>query len=162
MKLNLKKPLAFFDLETTGTNITHDRIVEIATIKIVPNGERFTFSKRINPERVIPLEASLIHGIYDKDVKSAPSFKMIAKELDLFLKGCDLAGFNVLRFDISMLVESFLRVGIDFRMSHRKVVDVQKIFHLMEKRNLTAAYQFYCHKKLGLLLPHFLVQPAEK
>ena len=148
MKLNLSKPLAFFDLETTGTNITHDRIVEMAIIKVMPHGERLTFVKRINPERAIPKEASFIHGIYDKDVKDAPIFKMIAKEVANFLQGCDLAGFNVWRFDIPMLVESFLRAGVDFNIEHRKVVDAQKIFHLMEKRNLTAAYQFYCNNKL--------------
>jgi len=148
MKLNLKKPLAFFDLETTGTNITHDRIVELAVIKVMPNGERLTFVKRVNPERAIPPGVSLLHGIYDSDVKDAPTFKMIAKALDRFLQGCDLAGFNVLRFDIPMLIESFLRANVDFRMQHRKVVDAQRIFHLMEKRNLTAAYQFYCGKKL--------------
>ena len=148
MMLKLQNPLAFFDLEATGTNITHDRIVEMAIIKVMPDGERLTLTKRINPERAIPKEASLIHGIYDKDVKEAPSFKMIAKEVVQFLHGCDLAGFNIWRFDIPMLVESFLRAGVDFSMAHRKVVDAQRIFHLMEKRNLAAAYQFYCHKKL--------------
>ncbi len=148
MPLNLKNPIAFFDLEATGTNITHDRIVEMAIVKVMPNGEQLTFAKRINPEKPIPPEASLIHGIYDHDVQDAPSFKMIAKELVKFLQGCDLAGFNVLRFDIPMLMESFLRAGTDFNMEHRKIVDVQRIFHLMEKRNLTAAYQFYCHKEL--------------
>lgn len=147
MQLNLRNPLAFFDLEATGTNITHDRIVEIAVIKIMPSGERLTFEKRVNPEKAIPPEASFIHGIYDTDVKDAPSFKMIAKELVKFLQGCDLAGFNVLRFDIPMLIESFLRVDIDFKIENRKVVDAQRIFHLMEKRNLTAAYQFYCGKE---------------
>jgi DNA polymerase III subunit epsilon len=148
MPLNLKNPLAFFDLETTGTRISHDRIVEIAILKVMPNGERLEFVKRINPEQPIPLEVSLIHGIYDDDVKNAPSFKMIAKELVKFLNGCDLAGFNILRFDIPMLIESFLRVEIDFKIAHRKVVDAQRIFHLMEKRNLKAAYEFYCHKEL--------------
>jgi DNA polymerase III subunit epsilon len=148
MHLHLKNSLAFFDLETTGTNITHDRIVEIAIIKVVPGGDRLTFEKKINPERSIPAEASLIHGIYDNDVKDAPSFKMIAKELVKFLQGCDLAGFNVLRFDIPMLIESFLRSGTDFKIENRKIIDAQRIFHLMEKRNLTAAYQFYCHKEL--------------
>jgi DNA polymerase III subunit epsilon len=148
MPLHLKKPLAFFDLEATGTNIIHDRIVEIAMIKVMPSGEQLTFAKRIHPEKPIPPEASLIHGIYDSDVKNAPSFQLIAKELVKFLQGCDLAGFNVLRFDIPMLTESFLRTGVDFKMENRKVVDAQRIFHLMEKRNLTAAYQFYCHKVL--------------
>ena len=148
MPLQLKNSLAFFDLEATGTNVTHDRIVEIAIIKVLPNGEQQTYEKRLNPEIPIPQEASLIHGIDDKDVKDAPTFKMIAKELIHFLQGCDLAGFNVLRFDIPMLVESFLRAEVAFKIEHRKVIDAQRIFHLMEKRNLTAAYRFYCKKKL--------------
>lgn len=148
MPLNLKNPLAFFDLETTGTKISYDRIVEIAILKLMPSGERLQFVKKINPEKAIPPEVSLIHGIYDDDVKDAPSFKMIAKELVNFLHGCDLAGFNVLRFDIPILIESFLRAEVDFKIAHRKVVDAQRIFHLMEKRNLTAAYKFYCHKEL--------------
>ena len=148
MPLNLKNPLAFFDLEATGVNITHDRIVEIAIIKVMPNGERLTYDQRLNPGIPIPPEASLVHGINDQDVKEAPSFKMIAKELVQFLQGCDLAGFNALRFDIPMLIESFLRAEVTFTMERRKVVDAQRIFHLMEKRNLAAAYQFYCHKVL--------------
>ncbi|MEL6358420.1 MAG: exonuclease domain-containing protein [Bacteroidota bacterium] len=148
MSLKLKNPLVFFDLEATGTHVTHDRIVEIAMIKVMPDGKQLTYEKRINPEIPIPAEVSLVHGIYDEDIKDAPTFKMIAKELVQFLQGCDLAGFNVLRFDIPMLVESFLRAEVDFKMEHRKVVDAQRIFHLMEKRNLTAAYQFYCQKEL--------------
>ena len=148
MQLNLKKPLAFFDLETTGINVTNDRIVEIAVIKVMPNGEQQTWAKRLNPEKPIPTEASLVHGIYDKDVEDAPTFKMIANELAKFLQGCDLAGFNVLRFDIPMLMEGFLRAEVDFEIGDRKVVDAQRIFHLMEKRNLSAAYQFYCNKEL--------------
>jgi len=149
MPLNLKNPLASLDLETTGTNIVHDRIVEIAILKVMPSGERLNFVKRINPEKPIPPEASLMHGIYDNDVKDAPNFKMIAKELCKFLQGCDLAGFNILRFDIPILMESFLRAEVDFKIAHRKIVDAQIIFHLMEKRNLAAAYQFYCHKELA-------------
>mmetsp|Transcript_9898 Transcript_9898/g.22862 ORF Transcript_9898/g.22862 Transcript_9898/m.22862 type:complete len:271 (+) Transcript_9898:1043-1855(+) len=148
MPLHLKNPLAFFDLETTGTNITHDRIIEIAILKAMPNGKQLTLAKRIYPEKPIPAEASLIHGIYDKDVQNAPTFKTIAKELKQFLHSCDLAGFNILRFDIPILLESFLRAGVDFETAHRRIVDAQRIFHLMEKRNLTAAYQFYCHKEL--------------
>ena len=148
MPLHLKNPLAFFDLEATGTNVTHDRIVEIAIIKLMPHGAQLTYAKRIHPGMPIPLEASLIHGIYDKDVKDAPSFKMIAKEVVKFLQGCDLAGFNVLRFDIPMLIESFWRAEVAFEMEHRRVVDAQRIFHWMEKRNLAAAYQFYCQKEL--------------
>ena len=149
MPLQLKNPLVFFDLEATGTHVAQDRIVELAMIKVMPNGEQLTYEKRLNPEIPIPTEASLIHGIYDQNVREAPTFKMIATELASFLQGCDLAGFNVIRFDIPMLVESFLRAGVDFNMEQRKVVDAQRIFHLMEKRNLTAAYQFYCQKELA-------------
>ena len=148
MHLHLKTPLAFFDLETTGTNITQDRIVEIALLKVLPDGTRQVYEQRLNPEKPIPAEASLLHGIYDEDVRDAPSFKQIAQELVQFLHGCDLAGFNVLRFDIPMLLESFLRAEVDFTMQARSVVDAQRIFHLMEKRNLAAAYQFYCGKEL--------------
>ena len=147
--LKLKTPLAFFDLETTGTSVVHDRIVEIAVIKLMPNGAQETYTKRVYPERPIPAEASAVHGIYDADVQKAPPFKAIAKELVKFLQGCDLAGFNVLRFDLPMLIESFLRAGIDFKIDHRNIVDAQKIFHLMEKRNLTAAYRFYCNQELA-------------
>lgn len=148
MPLNLKKPLALLDLETTGTNITRDRIIEVAVIKVMPTQEQFVFSKRVNPERPIPPEATRIHGICDNDLKDEPTFKQIAKTLANFLQGCDLAGFNILRFDIPILVESFLQAGIDFDLENRKIVDAQKIFHLMEKRNLHAAYRFYCHKEL--------------
>ncbi|MCG8340849.1 MAG: 3'-5' exonuclease [Cytophagales bacterium] len=149
MKLNLKNPLAFFDLEATGTNVIHDRIVEVAIVQLMPNGERTTFTKKVNPTIPIPPESSLLHGIYDEDVKDAPTFKMIAKSLAKFLEGCDLAGFNILRFDIPMLVEEFLRAKVDFKTAHRKLIDTQKIFHLMEKRNLSSAYQFYCNKTLA-------------
>ena len=148
MSLKLKKPLTFFDIEATGTHISHDRIIEIAVIKQMPQGTRETWHKRINPGIPIPLEASLIHGIYDKDVKEAPPFKAIAKELAKFLQGCDLSGFNILRFDIPMLVESFTRANVDFSLENRQIVDTQRIFHLMEKRNLTAAYRFYCQQEL--------------
>ncbi|MEL6412729.1 MAG: 3'-5' exonuclease [Bacteroidota bacterium] len=148
LPLKLKAPLAFFDLETTGTNVIHDRIVEIAVIKLTPTGEQQTWTKRVHPEKPIPAEASAVHGIYDADIQDAPPFKAIAKELANFLQGCDLAGFNVLRFDIPILQESFLRAGVDFKIAHRKVVDAQQIFHLMEKRNLAAAYRFYCNQEL--------------
>lgn len=148
MSLKLTNPLAFLDLETTGTNVVHDRIIEIAVIKLMPNGERFTFNKRINPEKDIPIEASCIHGIYAEDLKDKPTFKQIAKELITLLKGADLAGFNLLRFDVPVLVESFLRAELDFKVEKRKIVDVQKLFHLMEKRTLKAAYLFYCQKDL--------------
>ena len=148
MNLKLNNPLAFLDLETTGINIVNDRIIELAIVKLMPNGAKIYYEKRINPGILIPQEASLVHGIYDADVSDLPLFKQIAQELLLFLQGCDLAGFNVLHFDIPVLVESFLREGIDSKLDERKVVDVQKIFHLMEKRTLKAAYQFYCNKEL--------------
>ena len=148
MKLNLKNPLVVFDLETTGTNVSHDRIVELAMIKVMPSGEKIEKTRKINPTIPIPLETSLIHGIYDEDVKEEPTFKQIAKSLAQFLEGCDLAGFNVLKFDLPLLVEEFLRADVDFNIDHRKVLDAQKIFHMMEKRNLTAAYKFYCDKDL--------------
>jgi DNA polymerase-3 subunit epsilon len=148
MHLKLKNPLAFFDLETTGINIVIDRIVELAVVKVLPNGEQQTFYQKINPTIPIPFETSLIHGIYDPDVADCPTFKSIAKNLANFLEGADLAGFNVVKFDIPMLVEEFLRAGINFDCSHRKIVDAQKIFHLMEPRTLSAAYKFYCKKEL--------------
>ncbi len=148
MKLNLKKPLAFFDLEATGINVGADRIVEIAILKAMPDGSELILSKRINPEMPIPLVTSLIHGIYDEDVKSEPTFKMAAKEIADFIGDADLAGYNSNKFDIPMLLEEFLRVGIDFDMSDRKFVDVQNIFHQMEQRTLKAAYQFYCGKDI--------------
>lgn len=148
MQLHLKNPLAFFDLEATGTNITTDRIVEFSFVKLMPDGEIQKKTSRINPEIPIPLESSLIHGIYDEDIKDAPTFKSMAKSLTQFLEGCDLAGFNILKFDVPLLVEEFLRSNIEFEVTNRNLVDAQKIFHLMEKRNLTAAYKFYCEKDL--------------
>ncbi|GAB2795047.1 3'-5' exonuclease [Rhabdobacter roseus] len=146
--LHLKKPLAIFDLETTGVTISRDRIVEISVVKALPNGETEVRTQRVNPEMPIPLESSLIHGIYDEDVKDCPTFKGIAKSMATFLSGCDLAGFNSNRFDVPMLVEEFLRVGVDFDVKNRRLVDAQRIFHLMEPRNLAAAYKFYCGKEL--------------
>jgi DNA polymerase-3 subunit epsilon len=148
MNLKLRNPIAFFDLETTGINIAHDRIVEISILKISPQGTEEKRTDLINPGKPIPLETSLIHGIYDKDVKDAPTFKELAKTLASFLLGCDLAGFNILKFDVPMLVEEFLRADVNFDISKRKLIDAQKIFHLMEKRNLSAAYKFYCDKTL--------------
>jgi DNA polymerase III subunit epsilon len=147
--LKLKKPLAVFDLETTGTNISKDRIVEISIAKAMPDGSVEIKTKRINPEMPIPLEVSLIHGIYDEDVKDEPTFRQLARSMATFLEGCDLGGFNSNRFDIPMLVEEFLRVDNDlFDVSNRKFVDVQRIFHQMEPRTLGAAYKFYCEKTL--------------
>lgn len=148
MKLNLKNPLAFFDLETTGTSIASDRIVEMAFLKVMPNGETKKLVERINPGMPIPEESSMIHGIRDEDVKDAPTFKSIAKKLAKFLEGTDLGGFNIVRFDVPVLVEEFLRADVDFEVGNRKLVDAQKIFFMMEKRTLTAAYKFYCNKDL--------------
>lgn len=140
--------MVVFDLETTGTAISQDRIVEIAMVKAMPDGTVEEKCRKINPGIPIPLETSLIHGIYDEDVKEEPTFKQVAKSLAQYLEGCDLAGFNVLGFDVPMLVEEFLRANVDFEVENRKIVDAQKIFHMMEKRNLTAAYKFYCDKDL--------------
>lgn len=148
MQLNLKNPLVFFDLETTGINITKDRIVEISLLKIHPNGKEEIKSRLINPEMPIPSQATAIHGITDNDVKDSPTFKQVAKSLADMLEGCDLAGFNSSRFDVPMLSEEFLRAGVDFDMSKRKFVDVQIIFHKKEQRTLEAAYKFYCDKEL--------------
>jgi DNA polymerase-3 subunit epsilon len=148
MKLNLKNPLVFFDLETTGINITQDRIIEIGMIKMMPNGEVSKKSNVLNPTIPIPLESSLIHGIYDGDVQGKPTFKEVAKEYAKFLEGADLGGFNILKFDIPMLVEEFLRNGVEFDFSRKKIIDAQKIFHFMEKRTLSAAYKFYCDKDI--------------
>ncbi len=148
MTLHLKKPLAFFDLETTGTNITQDRIVEISILKVNVANEVTVKTTRINPTIPIPVESSLIHGIYDEDVVNMPTFKSIAHSLAQFLEGCDLGGFNLIKFDVPVLVEEFLRAGIEFDVNNRKIVDVQRIFHLMEPRTLSAAYKFYCQKEL--------------
>jgi DNA polymerase III subunit epsilon len=147
--LKLRKPLAVIDLETTGTNVVRDRIVEICIAKAKIDGTVEVKTKRINPGMPIPPESSMIHGIYDEDVKDEPTFKQIAKSMAQFLEGCDLAGFNSNRFDIPVLVEEFLRVDNDlFDIKNRKLVDVQRIFHLMEPRTLSAAYKFYCGKLL--------------
>ncbi|MHA7128571.1 exonuclease domain-containing protein [Algoriphagus namhaensis] len=148
MKLNLKRPIAFFDLEATGTNISTDRIVEIAVVKLFPSGETESMTERVNPGMPIPLEASLIHGIYDADVANKAYFKDLAKDLMKFFEGADLAGFNVLKYDIPLLTEEFARAGMEFDLEKRNLLDAQKIFHLMEKRNLSSAYKFYCGKKL--------------
>ena len=148
MNLQLRNPLAFFDLETTGINVVKDRIVEISILKVMPNGERIIKTKKVNPTIPIPPEVTKIHGISDEDVKDAPTFKDLAKEIAKFLEGADLAGYNMLRFDVPLLVEEFLRVGINFDVSHRKLIDVQRLFYLMEPRTLTAAYKFYCDKDL--------------
>lgn len=148
MKLNLKNPLVFFDLETTGTNINTDRVVEISYLKVHPNGNEESKTMRINPEMPIPANVSLIHGIYDQDVADCPTFKEVAKNIAKDIEGCDLAGFNSNRFDVPVLVEEFLRAGVDIDISKRKFVDVQVIFHKKEQRTLSAAYKFYCQKDL--------------
>ncbi len=148
MQLQLKKPLVFLDLETTGINIVTDRIVEIALIKVKVDGTEDEKTLRINPEQHIPEETSLIHGIYDEDVKDAPTFKEVAKTLAKFIEGCDLGGFNSNRFDIPLLAEEFLRADLDIDLKKNKFIDVQAIFHKMEKRTLVAAYKFYCNEEL--------------
>jgi DNA polymerase-3 subunit epsilon len=146
--LQITKPLAFIDLETTGINLGKDRIVEIAIVKILPDGSKIVKRKLINPEMPIPKGASDMHGITDEMVKEAPTFAQTAQELKQILDGCDLAGYNSNRFDIPLLVEEFMRAGVDFEMKGRKLVDVQNIFHKMEQRTLSAAYKFYCNKNL--------------
>ncbi len=148
MELKLKRPIAFLDLETTGINVSSDRIVELSVLKISPNGKEEWMSTRINPEIPIPAKVIAIHGITDSDVANAPTFKEVAKKLAAFLEGCDLAGYNAIKFDIPVLAEEFLRINIDFNFLKRRYVDVQVIFHKKELRTLAAAYQFYCYKNL--------------
>lgn len=148
MKLNLKRPLIFFDLETTGINVTSDRIVELCYIKVFPNGNEESKSMRINPEMPIPPHSTAVHGIMDDDVKDCPTFKEVAKELELTFRDSDIAGYNSNKFDVPLLVEEFLRAGVEIDLSKRKFVDVQTIFHKMEQRTLVAAYKFYCGKNL--------------
>ena len=146
--LQLTKPLAFIDLETTGVNLATDRIIEIAIVKVLPDGKRSIKRKLINPQIPIPKQSSDLHGITDEMVRDAPTFKDVAQELKQMLDGCDIAGYNSNRFDIPMLVEEFLRAEVDFDMRGRRLVDVQNIFHKMEQRTLSAAYKFYCNKVL--------------
>lgn len=149
MELKLNRPLAFLDLETTGLKIAVDRIVEISIVKAMPNGERKTKTMRLNPTIPISEESESIHGISNEDVANEPTFADVAKELNQFLQGCDLAGYNSNKFDIPLLVEEFLRADIDFDIKNRKLIDVQNIFHKMEPRTLVAAYRFYCDKDLS-------------
>ena len=148
MKLQLTKPICFFDLETTGTNISKDRIVEIAIVKVHPNGKEETKTWRVNPTVPIPAMVSEIHGIYQKDIEDKPTFKELAPEVYSFIKGCDLAGYNSNRFDIPLLAEEMLRAGVDFDLKNNVAVDVQTIFHKKEQRTLVAAYKFYCNGDL--------------
>ena len=149
MKLQLTKPLCFFDLETTGTDISNDRIVEIAILKLHPNGTQEKMEKRINPEIQIPFEVSQIHGITNEMVANSPTFKEESHKIYSFIKGCDLAGYNSDRFDIPLLVEELLRAEVSFNFNNIKTVDVQTIFHKMEARTLTAALRFYCDEELS-------------
>jgi DNA polymerase-3 subunit epsilon len=148
MELNLKNPIVFFDLETTGIDIASDRVVEISYLKVSPDGEETTKTRKINPERPIPAEATEVHGITNEDVKNCPTFKQIAKSLAADIEGCDLAGYNSNRFDIPLLAEEFIRAGVNIDLNKHKFVDVQTIFHKKEPRTLTAAYKFYCNKEL--------------
>src|SRR5690606_30357852 len=148
MNLFLKRPLAIFDLETTGVMVASDRIVEISILKVFPDGSEAVKSMRLHPEMPIPIESSMLHGIYDEDVANAPTFKQVAREIADFIGDADLAGYNSNRFDIPVLMEEFLRVDVPFEIENRLFVDVQNIFHQMEQRTLKAAYRFYCGKDL--------------
>ena len=148
MELNLKKPIIFFDLETTVTDISKDRIVEICYIKVLPDGREVEYSKRVNPGMHIPESASAVHGIYDDDVKDCPAFKEIAREIAAEFEGCDIAGFNSNRFDLPLLAEEFLRAQVDIDLSRMRAIDVQVLYHKREPRTLSAAYKFYCGSEL--------------
>ncbi|WP_297704843.1 3'-5' exonuclease [uncultured Eudoraea sp.] len=149
MELKLSKPICFFDLETTGTNVAKDRIVEISILKVFPNGNKESKTWLVNPEMTIPDEVVAIHGISNEKVANEPKFKELAREIFNIIKDCDLAGFNSDRFDIPLLAEEMLRSEIDFDLKNMLSVDVQTIFHKMEKRTLEAAYKFYCDKDLN-------------
>jgi DNA polymerase-3 subunit epsilon len=148
MKLKLERPIAFFDLETTGVSFGQDRIVEIAILKVFPDGKKETTTYRVNPTIPIPPQSSEIHGIYDEDIKDAPTFADLAAKLYIYLHDCDLAGYNSNKFDIPVLVDEFQRADYDFDITEKRLVDVQNIFHKMEPRTLSAAYTFYCDKDL--------------
>ena len=148
MNLQLQRPIAFIDLETTGVSLSSDRIIEIAVVKILPDGTRQVKRKLLNPEMPIPPQSTEIHGISDEMVKDAPTFKQAANELKQFIENCDLGGYNSNRFDIPLLMEEFLRAGITLDLSAKRMVDVQHIFYTMEPRTLSAAYRFYCAKEL--------------
>ena len=149
MKLNLKNPIVFFDLETTGINVSSDRIVEITYLKVEPNGNKTSKTLRINPQMHIPEQASAVHGIYDQDVADCPAFRQVAASIAKDIEGCDLAGYNSINCDIPLLVEEFLRADVDIDLKRRKFVDVMVIFYKQEPRNLSAAYKFYCGKDLS-------------
>lgn len=149
MQLQLSRPIIFFDIEATGLNIATDRIVELCYIKVLPNGTEKVVTQRFNPGIHISAEASAVNGIYDEDVANSPTFKMKAAEIARDFEGCDLAGFNSNHFDIPLLVEEFIRAGVDYDVTGARLVDVQGIFHKMERRDLTSAYKFYCNKDLA-------------
>ncbi len=148
MKLQLQRPIAFVDLETTGISVSTDKIVEIAIVKMMPDGTRLVKRKLINPQMPIPAGATEVHGITDEMVKDAPTFKQVANELKQFMDSCDMGGYNSNRFDVPLLIEEFVRAGMEFSTDGRKMIDAQKIFHQMEQPTLTAAYKFYCNKSL--------------
>ena len=148
MNLQLERPLIFFDLETTGTNVMEDRIVEISVVKIMPDGTKEEKTRRVNPERHIPEAATAVHHITDEDVVGEPTFRQIANSMLKFFEGCDIAGFNSNRFDVPLLIEEFNRAGLAFPTAGRRFIDVQNIFHKLEQRTLVAAYRFYCGREL--------------
>jgi DNA polymerase-3 subunit epsilon len=148
MQLQLKRPLAFFDLETTGLSTTHDRLIEISILKVSPDGKEEQKTWRVNPGMKIPLQSIQFHGITDEDIKNSPAFKDIANEVNSFLSGCDLAGYNALKFDVPFLMEEFLRADVPFNLANRNIIDAQNIFMKMEPRTLKGAYRFFCNKEL--------------
>ena len=148
MKLKLTRPLIIFDLETTGLDLVRDRIIQISYIKVMPDGEEQRENLLINPDKAIPQEVVELTGISNDDVADAPTFKQVAQQLNEKMQGCDFAGYNSNHFDIPMLAEEFLRAGIDFDFSKCRLIDAQTIFHKMERRNLAAAYKFYCGRKM--------------
>lgn len=148
MQLKLKRPLLFFDIESTGLNVASDRIVEISMVKVMPDGSRDVKTRRVNPTIPIPEAARAVHGISDEDVKDCPTFAQLAKSMMAWMEGCDIAGYNSLNFDIPMLTEEFMRVGLDPKFRERNLVDVQVIFYKKEPRTLSGAYKFYCGKNL--------------
>lgn len=148
MELKLTNPIVFFDLETTGVNVTNDRIVEICWLKVWPNGNESSRTMRINPEMHIPEASTAVHGITDADVKDCPTFKQVAQDVANEFRGCDIAGFNSNRFDVPMLAEELLRAGVDLDLGRHRLIDVQVIYHKLEQRTLSAAYKFYCGKNL--------------
>ena len=143
-----KRPLVFFDLETTGTNIVNDRIVEISIVKISPDGTREVKTRRLNPEMHIPEEASAVHGIYDKDVENEPTFRQISQSLYIYLEDCDLGGYNIIKFDVPVLVKEFSRAGLQFSLENRRIIDAYNLYCKMEPRTLSATYKRFCCKSL--------------